>query len=304
MDYKDYYKTLGVDRDATQDAIKQSYRRLARKYHPDVSREANAEARFKEVKEAYEVLKDSEKRTAYDQFGNNWKAGQEFKPPPDWNPGFSHRTGGFSDTGEFSDFFESLFGSNRGWQENHFSSSGQDQQAKITLSLEDVYRGATRSITLQGSGNASNCRSRTLNVKIPSGVYGGQRIRLPRQGTAGMGNGHAGDLYLEVQFESHEFFRAQKRDIHLELPVTPWEAALGQTVTTPTLGGNVELKLPAGSQSGEKLRLKGKGLPGNPPGDQYIVLKIVTPEATTATARKFYEEMASMMPMDPRVDLK
>jgi curved DNA-binding protein len=306
MEFKDYYKILGLGRDASADEIKRAYRKLARKYHPDVSKEANAEARFKEVAEAYEVLKDPEKRKAYDQFGANWREGQDFRPPPGYEPGFDFSGGGYTQQGDFSDFFETLFGraGPRGGRGGGFRARGEDQVARVSLELADAYQGATRPITLgmpelAPDGSVVN-RTRTLNIKIPAGVTEGQRIRLPGQGSPGFGGGPAGDLYLEVSFAPHPYFHADKRDIFLDLPVTPWEAALGQTVPVPTLGGSVDLKIPAGSQSGRKLRLRGRGLPGNPPGDQYVVLKMVTPPADTPEARALYERMARELPLDPR----
>lgn len=309
MEFKDYYKVLGVSRDATQDAIKRAYRKLARKYHPDVSKEPDAEARFKEVAEAYEVLKDPEKRAAYDRVGGQWQAGQDFRPPPNWNTDFEFRGGGFTEAGDFSDFFETLFGratpGARGSQGLHLK--GQDQHAKIVISLQDAYRGSTRTMTLQtpelnNEGHVIS-HTRSLNVKIPQGVTEGQRIRLAGQGSPGFGGGPKGDLYLEIGFAPHPHFHAKQRDIYLELPVTPWEAALGTTVAVPTLGGNVELKIPPGSQSGQKLRLKGRGLPGNPPGDQYVILRIVIPMADTPEAKALYEKMARQMPLNPRAEL-
>jgi len=310
MEFKDYYATLSVSRQATQDEIKRSYRRLARKYHPDVSKEADAERHFKEVQEAYEVLKDPEKRTAYDRFGSNWKAGQEFRPTPDWDAGFEF-SGGFSEQGAFSDFFETLFGRTRGGRAGAggrgFQMHGRDHHAKVRIDLEDAYQGAVRAVSLSvpeldAQGHVAT-RSRTLNVKIPAGVTVGQRIRLAGQGAPGAGGGASGDLYLEVLFNPHRIFRAENRDIHLELPVTPWEAALGRTVTVPTLGGQVDLRIPAGSQSGSKLRLKGRGLPGASPGDQILTLRIVVPEARTPQARAFYERMEREFPISPRTEL-
>ncbi len=313
MEFKEYYKILGVPRDAAHDDIKRAYRKLARQYHPDVSDSPNAEERFKEIGEAYEVLKDPEKRAAYDQFGSNWKAGQDFKPPPNWDAGFEFRGGGFTDGGGFSDFFESLFGRASPWSRSRrpgaaeFRSPGEDHHAKIAISLEEAYNGGSRTITLQSpgadaSGHILN-RPHTLNVKIPKGVIEGQRIRLAGQGAAGFGNAPRGDLYLEIAFQPHRLFRAEKRDIYLDLPITPWEAALGRTVTVPTLGGKVELKIPPGAQSGQRLRLKDRGLPGNPAGYQYISLQIVTPAADTPAARALYEKMEQEMPMDPRTRL-
>jgi curved DNA-binding protein len=311
MQFKDYYQVLGVPRDATQDAIKRAYRKLARKYHPDVSKEPDAEACFKDVGEAYEVLKDPQKRTAYDQVGQQWQTGQEFKPPPDWDAGFEFKGGGFTDAHEFSDFFETLFGRTGRAPEFHerhgFRARGEDHHAKIIVSLDDAYHGATRTITLthpelDAAGHVVS-RNRSLNVKIPKGITEGQRIRLSGQGSPGIGGGPSGDLYLEIAFAEHAVFRAENRDIYLELPVTPWEAALGAAVNVPTLGGKVELKIPPNSQSGSQLRLKGRGLPGNPAGDQYVVLRIVTPAATTPQAKALYEKMAEVMPLNPRTAL-
>jgi len=311
MEYKDYYKIMGLSKDATQDEIKRAYRKLARKYHPDVSKEANAEAKFKELGEAYEVLKDPKKRAAYDQVGRGWQDGQPFTPPPDWGFDFGADQGfaGARPSGGFSDFFEALFGGGFGrgrggaWS-RQTQVQGSDQHAKIQIDLEDAYRGAVNLISLNIPQTDSQDRLvsnvRTLNVKIPKGIKAGQRIRLAGQGMPGFGGGGNGDLYLEIEFKPHRYFRADGRDIHLELPVTPWEAALGATVPVPTLGGTVELKIPAGSQAGKQLRLKGRGLPGATPGDQYVTLKIVTPSARTDEAKALYEKMAKVMPMNPR----
>lgn len=309
MEFKDYYQILGVPREADLDEIKKAYRRLARKYHPDVSKEPEAEQRFTEISEAYEVLKDPEKRAAYDQLGNQWQGGQDFRPPPNWNRGFEFR-GGFEDIGGFSDFFESLFGAGaRGPRAGRGSAArpGEDHHATIEISLEDAYHGASRAITLQApeltADGRVTTRAHSLNVKIPAGIQAGQRIRLSGQGGPGARGGGKGDLYLEVAFKPHPLYRVEGRDILLELPVTPWEAALGSTVTVPTLGGKVDLRIPSGSQSGRKLRLKGRGLPGKPPGDQYVVLRLVTPRADTPAARALYERMAAELPMDPRSEL-
>ena len=305
MEFKDYYTIMGVARDATQDEIKRSYRKLARKYHPDVSKEKDAEARFKEVGEAYEVLKDTEKRAAYDQLGANWKDGQDFKPPPDWNTGFEFRGGEFTggDSSEFSDFFESLFGRS-GFGSGRaggggFHAQGQDRHARVQLDLEDAYTGATRAITLRvpevdPQGHVVT-RERTLNVTIPKGIRAGQHLRLAGQGTPGMGQGKAGDLFLEVEFRPHRLYRIEERDVYLDVPVAPWEAALGASVKVPTPSGAVEMKIPAGSTAGRKLRLKGRGLPGNTPGDFYVVLQIAVPPADTAAAKALYAKMAEEM---------
>jgi curved DNA-binding protein len=315
MDYKDYYKILGVARDASQDEIKGVYRRLARKYHPDVSKEKNAEDRFKEVQEAYEVLKDPEKRAAYDQLGSNWRSGQEFRPPPDWGKDFEFTTsfGGPGEDGGFSDFFSSLFGARSpfgqqgGPGRRGFARSGEDHVAKIEIDLEDAFRGGTQTIELKSPQLSDDGRvavkPRTLRVTIPAGVIEGQRIRLTGQGSAGIGGGPAGDLYLEIGLRPHRLFEVEGRDVTLTLPIAPWEAALGATIQTPTLAGPVDLRIPSGAKSGQRLRLKGRGLPGATPGDQYVVLKIVLPPVDTPEARAFFEKMKNELPFDPRAEL-
>ena len=294
MQFRDYYETLGVARGASQDDVKRAYRRLARKYHPDVSKEADAEARFKEVGEAYEVLKDPEKRAAYDRFGKDWKHGQEFRPPPGWERQFNFGDSGFSGTSGFSDFFESLFGQGGfAGASGPMRARGGDQSARIEIPLEDAFRGATRNITLRG---------RTLSVRIPRGVTEGQRIRLSGQGGSGARGAPDGDLYLAVTHKAHPLFRTEGRDVHLKLPVAPWEAALGATVAVPTLGGKVDLRVPRGSRTGQTLRLKERGLPGRPDGDQYVALEIVAPPADTPEAESLYREMAKSMRFNPRPD--
>ena len=260
MEYKDYYKIMGLKRDASQEDIKRAHRKLARKYHPDISKEPDAEARFVEAGEAYEVLKDPEKRAAYDRLGPNFKANQEFHPPPNWNSGFEFSGGGFTDTGAgaegFSDFFEELFG--RRGHRTQFNARGQDHYAKVMVDLEDAFHGATRSINLQSSEldqhNQIILTKRTLKVKIPKGIKEGQQIRLKGQGAPGA-QGSKGDLFLEIHFNPHPFYHAEERNLYIQLPVSPWEVALGATVKTPTPDGTVELKVPAGSNSGKKLRL-------------------------------------------------
>jgi len=314
MDYKDYYNIMGVERTASQDEIKRAYRKLARKYHPDVSKETNAEARFKEVGEAYEVLKDPEKRAAYDQLGANWKAGQDFNPPPDWDAGFEFSGGGFTggDASAYSDFFESLFGhgfgpAQAGQRQAGFHAHGEDHHAKVLIDLEDAYQGAARSITLQSpqvdsSGHVTT-RQRTLNIKIPRGVKQGQRIRLSGQGSPGVGEGRAGDLYLEIEFKPHGIYKVEERDVYLDLPVTPWEAALGATIKVTTPGGPVDLKIPQATGSGRKLRLKGRGIPGKPAGDLYVVPQITLPPADSDTARALYRKMEQELAYNPRSKL-
>ena len=312
MEYKDYYQILGVGRDATQDQIKQAYRKLARKYHPDVSKEKDAEARFKDAGEAYEVLKDPEKRAAYDKFGANWRNGDHFEPPPNWDAGFEFRGAGYTgaDASGFSDFFESLFGRDQGnGRRTHtLRMKGEDQHAKIVIPLAEAYHGAKQTITLTRPtvdpyGHVTTSPHR-LHVAIPKGIIEGQRIRLEGQGLPGYGGSPAGDLYLEIVFQQDPLFHAEKRDIHLTLPVAPWEAALGASLTVPTLGGDVQVKIPPGSQGGKKLRLKGKGLcAGANCGDQIVTLQIVMPEAKTEEQRQVYRAMAEKMPFNPRAGM-
>jgi len=314
MDFKDYYKIIGVKRDATQDEIKRAYRKLARKYHPDVSKEADAEERFKEVGEAYEALKDPEKRAAYDQLGANWKAGQEFHPPPEWDAGFEFSGGGYTggDSANYSDFFESLFSHNFGEAQagrgyTGFNARGEDHHAKVFIDLEDAYRGVTRSITLQtpeldGRGHVTT-KQRTLNVKIPKGVKQGQRIRLSGQGSPGVGEAPAGDLYLEIEFNPHSIYRVDGHDVYLNLPVAPWEAALGATVKVPTPDGPVDLKITEGTPGGRKLRLKGRGIPGKPSGDLFVIPQITLPPADSDSARELYHKMEQELSYNPRSKL-
>lgn len=309
MQFKDYYAVLDVPRSASQDEIKRAYRKLARKYHPDVSKAADAEARFKEIGEANEVLKDPEKRAAYDQAGQQWErqrqsGAQDFQPPPDWDAGFefsgrgadSHQ--GF-DPGEHSDFFETLFGrAARGGGTSRAAGMhlrGQDHHAKVLIDLEDAYRGAHRSLSLRMPALDAEgrvvMRERVLDVNIPKGMRAGQHLRLAGQGGPGLGDGPAGDLFLEIEFNAHPLYRVDARDVYLDLAVAPWEAALGASVAAPTPEGEVQLTIPPGSQAGRKLRLKGRGIPGKEPGDLYAVLVIVLPPATDAKARAAYEAL-------------
>ncbi|MGH8822745.1 MAG: DnaJ C-terminal domain-containing protein [Rhodoferax sp.] len=309
MEYKDYYQVMGLARDATQDDIKRAHRRLARKYHPDVSKEPDAEKHFKEVGEAYEVLRDPEKRTAYDRLGPSYQAGQDFRPPPDWNAGFESAGAGPHAAGaqDYSDFFESLFGrsfggghSTRGAQAS-FHAQGEDHHARIQVDLEDAYHGATRIISLQmpqvdAQGHVSTIEH-LIEFTIPRGIRAGQHIRLAGQGSPGIGQGSAGDLYLEVEFRRHAHYRVDRHDVYLDLPVAPWEAALGAEVNVPTPSGLVELKIPAGSGAGRKLRLKGRGIPGatsaSTPGDFYFVLQVALPPADSDAAMSMYQGMAT-----------
>lgn len=309
MEYKDYYKIMGVDRKATQDEIKRAYRKLARKYHPDVSKEADAETRFKDLGEANEVLSDPEKRAAYDQLGSNWKARQDFHPPPGWGSrsGFEFHGGpaGGGNAEGFSDFFESLFGQasrGRGGGQQ-FRRKGEDQRAKILIDLEDSYHGASRSISLQvpdATTGGRSMRNKSLKVRIPKGIRQGQQIRLGGQGSAGIGGGQAGDLYLEVEFRPHRFYRVEGKDVYQDLSLAPWEAALGASVKVATPAGSVDLKIPANSRTGKKLRLKGRGLPDKSPGDLYLVMQIVLPPADDEKSREIYRQMQKELDFDPR----
>jgi len=307
VEFKDYYKTLGVARTASSEEIKRAYRKLARKFHPDVSKEPDAEKRMQEVNEAWEVLGDPEKRAAYDQLGSRWQAGQQFRPPPDWDAGFEF-SGRHAEASEFSDFFSSLFGGmGRAHRREGFRVRGEDHHAKILIDLEDAFRGGARSIALRSPQVDAQGRvalkERTLNVRIPVGIRDGQQMRLAGQGAPGIGGAPAGDLFLEVRFNPHPLYRVEGADLYLTLPVAPWEAALGATVRAPTPAGVVEAKIPAGSQSGRQLRLRGRGIPGPTPGDLYLVLQVVLPEATTAPARALYEQMRSQLSFDPRKSL-
>ncbi len=312
MEYRDYYQLLGVERTATADDIKRAYRKQARRFHPDVSKEKDAEARFKEVQEAYEVLKDPEKRVAYDQLGRNYKNGQPFRPPPDWGSGFEFqgRPGpgrGQGDPG-FSDFFSSLFGAGTGFGGPGFGGGrGQDHRARLEITLEEAFRGGSREVTLQHPETTPDgqvrAQPRTLRVQMPAGITSGQVIRLSGQGSPARGPIAAGDLLLEVVVATHPLYRVEGRDVMLDLPMAPWEAALGATISTPTLGGAVDLRIPPGARAGQKLRLRGRGLPGSPPGDQYVLLSIVTPPADSPEAKAFYERMRAELPFDPRADL-
>jgi len=319
MQFKDYYQTLGLARDATAEDIKKSFRKLARKYHPDVSKEADAEQRMKEVNEAYTVLSDPERRAAYDQLGQSYQSGQDFRPPPDWDAGFEFSSRGFSpgDAGEFSDFFSQLFGSmggrGMGGMGGAFRTSrgagsyqmrGEDHHAKVVLDIEDAFHGATRQISLRvpkmdAQGHVT-LETRTLNVKIPVGVREGQVIRLAGQGAPGLNGSQAGDLMLEVHFHPHDRLRVEGRDLHVDLAVAPWEAALGAVVEVELPGSRIKVRVPEGAQSGGVLRVRGKGIPGNQPGDLILTLQMVLPPADTPKARELYSTMARELAFNPR----
>lgn len=316
MDFKDYYSTLGVARDATAEDIKKAFRKLARKYHPDVSKERDAEARMKEVNEAYAVLSDPEKRAAYDQLGQGYQPGQEFRPPPDWDAGFEFTRRDFSDidADEFSDFFAALFGRMGGREPRRHARAGrgrdqamrgEDHHAKVIVDLEDAYLGATRQISLRVPKIDADGRvrldERTLNVKIPKGMREGQSLRLAGQGGPALAGGPAGDLLLEVHFKTHPRFRVDGSDLHMKLPVAPWEAALGAVISVELPDGNaLKVRIPEGAQSGRQLRVRGKGIPGNSPGDLLLEVQVVVPPASTPRARELYETMARELAYDPR----
>jgi curved DNA-binding protein len=312
VEYKDYYQVLGVERGASAEEIKRTYRKLARKYHPDVSKEKNAEEKFKEVQEAYEVLHDPKKRAAYDQLGKDWRAGEQFRPPPDWGQRFQFSFGGAGEEpADFSDFFSSLFG---GGARTQFGGRaprarhGEDRHARIEIDLEEAFHGGTRNLRLQQpevtSAGEIAVQEREIRVTIPAGVSDGQQIRLRGQGEPGVRGGAAGDLYLEVQVRPHPAYRLEGRNVVLTLPVTPWEAALGAPVEVPTLGGAVQMTIPPGARAGQRLRLKGRGLPGTPPGDELVELEIVNPPADTPAARALYEQMRRELNFDPRAELR
>lgn len=306
MDDQDYYATLGLDRAATQEQIKRAYRKLARKYHPDVSKEADAEARFKDVAQAYEALNDPERRAAYDLAGRHRRSGRAFKAPPGWTGGFDSGGGQQGPAGPDSDaaFFETLFRRARGSGPSPREAGG-DHHAKVSITLRDAYRGGHQNIslrtpTMDASGHVS-LQDRTLDVNIPKGIRPGQHLRLAGQGGAAQDGEPAGDLYLEIMFAPHPHFRIDGRDVYLNLPVTPWEAALGARLAVPTPDGSVQLSVPPGSAAGSKLRLKGQGLPSVPPGDLYAVLAVSLPPADTPQAHDAYRAMAAAFDgFDPR----
>ena len=306
MEYKDYYKIMGVERGASQEEIKRAYRKLARKYHPDVSKEVNAEENFKDLGEAYEVLKDPDKRAKYDQYGHYWKTeGQGYNPDPDQTQSYQRYETG--DMSGFEDFINSIF-RQRHQQQQHasYANQGQDIHAKLSISLEDSFTGAEKNLRLQtprvdNQGNLTQ-EVHSIRVKIPKGIGNKQQIRLKGQGSKDH-DSLAGDLYIEIHITPHSFFHLQGKNILLKLPILPWEATLGTTVQVPTLAGLINLKIPKLSQTGKQLRLKGRGLPGNTPGDQLITLEIVIPPSTNEQMIKLYEQMAELAQFNPREKL-
>ena len=331
MEFKDYYKTLGLARTASADEIKRAYRKLARKYHPDVSKEPDAEARFKEVAEAHEALHDVERRAAYDVIETRYRqgygheanpgGGDGFNPPPGWASGFEFSGGGADGAGaggfdgaDHSAFFEQLFGrhgaaTQRGPGGPARARAGTDHHAKISLTLEDAYQGGERTLSLRmpqaGADGTVALVERVLVVNIPKGVRHGQQLRLAGQGGPGSGQSPAGDLYLEIDILPHRWFRLDGRDVYLDLPVAPWEATLGASVTVPLPDGRIEMTLPPASKPGAKLRLKGKGLPSQPPGDFYVVLLVALPGADSDAAQRAYRTLAaSFADFNPRSALE
>ncbi|MCP0913975.1 MULTISPECIES: DnaJ C-terminal domain-containing protein [Legionella] len=293
MSYKDYYKIMGLNRDATANDIKTAYRKLARKYHPDISKDPQGEEKFKELGEAYEVLRDPEKRKVYDQYVRDWDLNQKAQyssQQSSWD--FGGKEGFQFD----ADFFESLFGARPSGEQRY---AGADYRSNLVISLEEAYKGTVKDILLPTAQGQE-----TLRVKIPAGIRSGQQIRVPGKGASGDKSGIRGDLYLTVHIGKHPLFEVKDNDIYMTLPIAPWEAALGATVVVPTLGGKVDLKIPPGSQGGQTLRLKKRGLQGSVPGDQYVILKIMIPQPTTDAARNVYKKMAEEMPFNPRERLR
>lgn len=321
--FRDYYEILGIKRSAPQDEVQRAYRKLARKFHPDVNKTASAEEKFKEINEAYEVLKDPEKRKLYDQLGPDWKSGQDFRPPPGWDVRHDFRGGGQTEfqwggAGGFSDFFETLFGG-RGFRQAYggagpggfgqqavWRQAGADQETTIAIRLEEAFDGSTKPIVLQtqviNPQGQIEVREKRYDVKIPAGILPGQKIRLPGQGGEGMGGGPRGDLYLKVEIEPHPSFSLKGRDLYMEVPVAPWEAVLGSEVQIATLSGNVSLKIPPGTQSGRKLRLRGRGMPNpkGPPGDLYATVAVRVPTHPSQREQELFEELRKTSGFNPR----
>ena len=286
MQYKDYYEILGVTRGADADEVKRAYRKLARKYHPDVSKEKNAEDKFKEVQEAYEVLRDTDKRAAYDQLGREYRSGQQFRPSTEWAQRFGQGAGGArqSDLHGFSDFFSTLFGGAQS------AAPAEANAGFLDVTVEEAYAGSKRRVVLNENG-----RTRPIDVQIPAGVTEGQSLRIG-------GSGGRPTLLFKVRLRPHHLYDLSGKDVQVELPLAPWEAALGAKVAIPTLGGTVEVTVPAGAQSGQKLRLRGRGLPGSPGGDQLVIIKLVTPAAVSPEAKEAYERMKKDFDFDARAD--
>lgn len=306
MKYKDYYQILGVGRDATPEQIKTAYRKLARKYHPDVSKEADAEERFKDINEAHEVLGNAEKRAAYDQLGS-FRPGQDFRPPPDWEERFFHRRGSFAEGAEvdFGDLFSTLFGG-AGFRQRGFAMGGEDYEVQVEVGLDQANSGTETELSLsvpESRPDGTVARgTRRFKVRIPKGVTDGQKLRVPGKGGPGRGGGPAGDLFLTIRLRHDPLFRVSEHDLYIELPVTPSEAVLGTEVEVPTLQGRVRLKIRPGARSGQKMRVAGKGMakPGGGHGDLYAIVQVVTPPEPTPRERELYEELSRVAAFDPR----
>jgi len=312
LKFRDYYEILEVPRTASADQIKKAYRALARKYHPDVNKDREAEDKFKQVNEAYEVLKDPKKRKRYDTLGQNWQNGQEFAPPPGWEGMFGGGGSPFGGGGSgFSDFFESLFGGfgeSRGgpFGGNHCGRAqnqmrGQDQEASLTITVEEAIHTPTKQLNFQAD-RAGGQRTRSFDVKIPVGISQGTRIRLAGQGGAGFGDGPPGDLFLKVNIAAHALYKLQGHNLEMDVKVAPWEAALGAGVEVPTPDGPVQLKIQPGTQSGQKLRLRGRGIPisKSERGHLYAIIKIVVPEKLSSQEQELYEELQKKSTFKPR----
>lgn len=300
MKYKDYYQILGVARDAGKDDIKKAYRRLARKYHPDVSKETGAEEKFKDVNEANDVLSDTDKRAAYDQLGTAYRPGQDFRPPPGWAGG----GGGDFAGADFSDLFSQLFGGRKqaGGRRHGFHGGeampGQDVEAGLTLTLEEAFHGVEKHLSLSAQDG-----TRDVKLRVPAGALPGKRLRVPGKGQRSPYGGSAGDLFLVIQIAPHTRYHLEDKDIYLDTPIAPWEAALGTAITVPTLNGNVRVKVPAGTRSGQKLRLSGRGMPGSGgAGNFYVQLQVVLPATLSEAERSLYEQLAKVSGFDPRPD--
>ena len=293
MKYKDYYKILGLERGASEEDVKKAYRKLARKYHPDVSKEANAKEKFQEVSEAYETLRDKEKRAAYDSLGS-FRPGQDFRPPPDWFDRFGSGRAEDLHGVDLGEIFESMGIFGRAQRRSRKSFAGEDYEVAVRLTLEEAYRGTERTVQLDG---------KAFTARIPRGATDGQRLRLRGKGGPGMNGGPPGDLYLQIALDPHPLYRASGHDLDIEVPLAPWEAALGAEVEIPTLEGRVTMKVPPGSKAGQKLRLAGKGLPkpGGGAGDLYAVLSITVPGTLTERERQLFEEMREASRFNPRV---
>ncbi len=307
MEYKDYYKTLGVDKKATADHIKKAYRKLAREYHPDVNKAPDAERKFKDLTEANEVLSDPKKRKAYDQYGANWKNGEQQQKYQQqyqqqgggFGGGFDFGRSRYEHSGDYSDFFESMFGGGRGRTGGHpRQQKGEDFYASIIIPIEDAYNGGTQTVSFETTQrNADGLverKQKTLNIIIPKGITPGKKIRLAGQGSAGHNGGPSGDLYISIGFAKHALYTIEGADVYIRLPLAPWEAALGTNVNIPGVNGTFNLKIPAGSVQGKKLRLKGKGIPAKVPGDLYVVIEIVLPPANDDKSKELYEKMKNL----------